>query len=212
MTYTLRPKPPSPFRPKFHLFSKLPPELRIKIWKLIKLPRTIHLKLQYQHATRRLYWAVKASRPLSLLAINRESHSEVLKKYEHPFHKGFMIPLQPCKGSRSLDDLYFNWFNDMIDIEIPKCLESIYHYCQPCLTFKKLIHSFFTKSAVSKCRIHNLSIDDTVLALVFVAPSGSYRRKYKMWDDEVLEQVQELVVVVTERYGYRLSLSSCTEE
>jgi hypothetical protein len=176
MTMNLRPKVSSPSRPKFHPFPKLPTELKFKIWKLVDSSRSIHLKLQHQSG--RLYWAVRASCPLNLLGVSREVRSEILKEYAQPFVKGVLIPLRTCKRERALENLHFNWAEDMIYVDIPERLEDIYIYWQ-----------------------RKFAINSTTVPWFYGNRKSAALVKSTKWETEGFKSVQELVIVVTKRSG-----------
>jgi hypothetical protein len=164
----------------------------------------IHLKLEYQD--RRLYWTARASSPPTLLCVNREARLEALKQYDQPFHKGSMIPFLICRSGRSLEDLLVNWVDDLIYVDIPKNLHAIYGYWRPRLTFETLFYCLFTKSTVLEGRIRKLALNDTTLTWRHIGPRSRGPGKFIKWENEVFKQVQELVVVVTERYCNHSSL------
>jgi hypothetical protein len=193
----LRPKVSSPSRPKFHLFPKLPTEIRFKTWKMANSSRTIHLKLQSQPG--KLYWTVIASCPLNLLGVNREARSEILREYAQPFHQGFLIPLRTCKRGNSLKNLHFHWVDDILYVDIPENLEDLYLYWQRQLSFDTLFKSLFIKTATSKGRIQKFAINSTILPWFHVDRKSKAVVKSTKWETEGFKWVQEFIVVVTRR-------------
>jgi hypothetical protein len=187
--------------PKFHLFSKLLVELRLKIWKIANNSRMVHLKLQHEYG--KLYWTAKASCPLNILSANREARLEGLRGYDQPFHKGFLIPLQACKGDRSFEDLHFHWIDDLVYLDIPKNLQNLYRYWQPTRTFEKLFNSLFTRKAVSEGRIRKFAINDSTLTWFYTEPKSRAPAKRTKWEAKIFDQVQELVLVATKKYRNR---------
>jgi hypothetical protein len=204
MYMKLRPKPPSASHPKFHFFPKLPVELRLKIWKLATSSRMIHIKLQHQDG--KLHWTAKASCSLNSLSVNREARSEALRQYDQSFNKDLMAPLLIRKTDRRLESLHVNWVHDLVYIDIPESLEDAYILWQQKHNFERLFHSVFTTGAVSEGRIRKLAINGTTLTRGYIGAKSNGSGKANKWEVEVFKQVQEIVIVVTKRFGGQSSL------
>ena len=86
---------PTTIEPKFERFPKLPPELRIKIWKLVPEPRIVMVRFDRDGRKHRHKFA--ASFPVILHAC-RESGREGLKMYQRAFD-----------SKRALNGVYFNF-------------------------------------------------------------------------------------------------------
>ncbi|KAI0113716.1 hypothetical protein GGR51DRAFT_21565 [Nemania sp. FL0031] len=74
--------------PIFHLFSSLPPELRLKVWNYLIVPRIVGIACLYDETQRDEVWAphsaIRPSIPV-LLHVNQETRALALEHYELSF-------------------------------------------------------------------------------------------------------------------------------
>jgi hypothetical protein len=87
-------------QPKFELFPKLPPELRLKIWKLVPEPRVVEVIFKHDH--RKNNYKFMATFP-SILHANHEARVEGLRRYKHVF-----------KTRWALNSVFFDFETDIL--------------------------------------------------------------------------------------------------
>jgi len=67
---------------EFHLFSKLPAELRVEIWKLNQVPRVVTIEMLYRPWRDGMYLYKATEDVPANLHVNKESRYEALRSYQ----------------------------------------------------------------------------------------------------------------------------------
>ena len=93
--------------PAFPSFPRLPPELRIKIWKIALLPRVITITPRLDAAILVCEIEVEVQQ-IELLSVCRESRSETLKDYT-----------QISFNNDEINSMYINWSRDTLFLDLP---------------------------------------------------------------------------------------------
>jgi hypothetical protein len=169
---------------KFHLFPQLPVELRVKIWHMAIESRII--RLTTAQVSNRHAWIAKASSPSNLLSVNQEARCEFLKRCILPFStRVFTI------GKTSVihaNDLHFNLDHDLIYVDLRYSNDFR-------ATFQELFETIFKRSAISEFPLRKLAISGEDHPLSLIEPPRGTPPQTTIWEDPVLKQVQELVLV-----------------
>lgn len=175
---------------EFTLFPKLPLELRRKVWREAITPRVIYI-LKDDSADR-LRWKAITSGTIALLAVNTESRSEGLMIYETPFTTGGISGQEAsCRGP-----CYVNFAHDLIYIN--------FIHLQHCFNI------IFVDEMQHQDRFLNIALDmesikhvtDQLRYIVFDNDIGNpYRSNAWTWDNFVLRNIKELVMVEDHTQG-----------
>ncbi|CAG8961170.1 hypothetical protein HYFRA_00002713 [Hymenoscyphus fraxineus] len=111
---------------KFTKFTQLPPEIRLLIWRQAyedsdprvfeatpALGRYIPFPTRQRTGSDRGIWQVRADNKLSLLAVCKESRSELLKRFVTPFHEGKTMTWD-VQGIPHVENLLFDPKRDVL--------------------------------------------------------------------------------------------------
>jgi hypothetical protein len=96
----------------FHLFPKLPIELRLKIWSEVPEARVVEIEWFEQPESKWIAPAESAHRPCGLLGVNKEARAEYLKRWsplcEHkePWGHAYCAHGKICYFNPDVDTLY----------------------------------------------------------------------------------------------------------
>ena len=167
----------------FSIFSRLPTELRLRIWHFAFdfFPRVIELipSEKPDCTVRYRRWEALASSTLTLLQVNREVRYEFLPQYSSPFNPRGIEPYHP-------KSLLINYETDTIYVRV----DIMSHALPPRLFWRDVCEG---AEAEMKNKLKSLAGNDTFWNRILYTNSGDAQAGFREFED--FKKLQRVTVV-----------------